>query len=196
MSAGGWDRSGNRRLTSADVPVVPVLATLGSTTQTPAGPGRRRPADAATMGWRPDSAVPPQHPPGPIRRRWELPHRRERAVVESPPPSAPSATRRLRGGGSLDSPDDLCSSALVRPPYAGGVKKAPYAQHSHSPAASWGPGGCRGQAFHATAHTTAHTTVAVRPRSPSTAPYSRLRYHPGSAGNAYDTPFPPVSSLP
>ena len=76
MIAGG--SVGNTRLTIEDLAVVLVLAALGRTTRTPAGPGRRRLGDAAAMGWRwGDSAAPSPRPPGPIRRR------RERSAAES-----------------------------------------------------------------------------------------------------------------
>ncbi|MGO8897114.1 MAG: hypothetical protein ACLQU5_02010 [Isosphaeraceae bacterium] len=101
---------GNTRLTIEDLPVVLVLAALGWTTRTPADPGRRRPEDAAAMGWRWDSAAPSPRPrprpgdaaamgwrwdsaapsplprpPGPIRRRWEL-----SAAESQPPPARPA----------------------------------------------------------------------------------------------------------
>ncbi|MBV8130309.1 MAG: hypothetical protein JO114_21885 [Planctomycetaceae bacterium] len=75
---------GNTRLTIEDLPVVLVLAALGWTTRTPADPGRRRPGDAAAMGWRWDSAASSlsPRPPGPIRWHWEL------SAAESQPPPA------------------------------------------------------------------------------------------------------------
>ncbi|MGD0041726.1 MAG: hypothetical protein ABSE84_15220 [Isosphaeraceae bacterium] len=75
---------GNTRLTIEDLPVALVLAALGWTTRTPADPGRRRPEDAAAMGWRWDSAAAATspRPPGPIRRRWEL------SAAESQPAAA------------------------------------------------------------------------------------------------------------
>ncbi|HWT83565.1 MAG TPA: hypothetical protein VN648_32745 [Candidatus Methylomirabilis sp.] len=76
---------GNTRLTIEDLAVVLVLAALGWTTRTPADPGRRRPGDASAMGWRWDPAALSPHPPGPIRRRWEL-----SAAESQPGPARPA----------------------------------------------------------------------------------------------------------
>ena len=200
MIAGG---SVGNRLTIQDLPVVLVLAALGRTTQTPADPGRRRPGDAPTMGWRWDPAAPSPRPPGPIRRRWELP-----AAESKAPPPRP-VRRHARVGGRLGPPDDPRSYALFRPrprrrwacpgrrhlvPVPQeigtvvsrvGVQKM-YAQYGPRHV-SCGRCGLRGRPGHES-HAPTHAPVLLRPRSPSTPPYSEFRHYPGSACCAYGIP--------
>jgi len=116
---------GKHCLTIADVPVVLVLAALGRTSRTPADPGRRRPADAATMGWRWDSAAPSPRPPRPLQRRWEL------STAESNAPPARPASRCVRVGGRVVRPGDPRSEFRYRPGSAPCAYSIPQRQPEH-----------------------------------------------------------------